>query len=285
MTFRLWERIKYCVESGQEARKIDLKQMLSLSSRVERAEFARDVTAMANTGGGPGYLVIGVVDRKHRRSDDPADYVVGFEPDDPEVFEQRMVQALQVFCAPTPEVTFETFRHPGTGRPIGVVVIPRSYRRPYVTSDTIFIRRGTHTARAEADEVRQVDRRILINFARAMDVSQTQQLEHLLGVEIDETIEVSGQLQDDQSYLPQIRAMIDAAGLTPEEWQSLPLVVNVHPFAPAATAVLAWLHGLRGYFPDVVRMARSEQTGRFEVFEVLKLQSIRNEIREWAVQP
>ena len=54
--------------------------------------------------------------------------------------------------------------------------------------------------------------------------------------------------------------------------------------ASGAAAVLAWLHGLRGYFPDVVRMMRDEQTGHFEVVEVLKLQSVRNEIRDWTVQ-
>ena len=282
---RLWEKLRYCVESGQEARKVDLKQTLDLSSKAGRAEFAKDVAAMANTGGGPGYLVIGVMDRRHRSSDDPADYVVGFCPDDPEIFEQRMVQALQHFCVPVPEVRYEELEHPTTGRRIGVVVIPRGFDRPYIVAGEIFIRRGTHTDRALPDEVKRADRRILINFARSMDSLQVEQLERLLGAEIDEVIEVPGQLQDDQPYLPQVREMINAVGLTPEEWQSLPLVVNIHPFAPAAAAVLAWLHGLRGYFPEVVRMARNEQTGRFEVVEILRLQSVRNEIREWAVRP
>ncbi|MBN1815271.1 MAG: putative DNA binding domain-containing protein [Anaerolineae bacterium] len=281
---RLWEILEHCIESGQEARKVDLKQLVDLASPDDRAKFAKDVAAMANTSGGPGYLVIGVVDRKHRRSDDPSEYVVGFRPDDLEVFEQRMVQALENNCRPVPEIRYEEIRHPTVDRCIGVVMIPRGFSRPYTMNGQIFIRRGSHTYPAAPDEVKQVPRRILVNFARAMDSTQIKQLEELLGAEIDEIIDVPGQLQDDQPYLPQARAMISAAGLTPAEWQSLPLVVNIHPFAPGAAAVLAWLHGLRGHFPDVVRMMRNEQTGHFEVVEVLKLQSVRNEIRDWTVQ-
>jgi hypothetical protein len=282
---RLWEILKHYIESGQEARKVDLKQTLDLSSPSRRAEFAKDVAAMANTSGGPGYLVVGVVDRKHRRSDNPSEYVIGFCPDNPDVFEQRRVQALQHCCDPVPEARYEELCHPTTGRYIGVVIIPRGFNRPYTVDGEVFVRRESHTHRAKPDEVKRVPRRILINFARPMDSAQTEQLERLLEAEIDETINVPGQLQDDQPYLPQVRAMINAVGLTPAEWQSLPLVVNIHPFAPAATAVLAWLHGLRGYFPDIVRIARNEQTGCFEVVEVMRLQSVRNETREWAVQP
>ena len=84
--------------------------------------------------------------------------------------------------------------HPITNAPIGVIVIGRSFNRPYSVNAEIFIRRGSHTARASTHEVRQIDRRLLINFARPVDESQVEQLEHLLGVEIDEIIDVPGQL-------------------------------------------------------------------------------------------
>ena len=78
--------------------------------------------------------------------------------------------------------------------------------------------------------------------------------------------------------------MIDNVGLTPSEWQSLPIVINIHPFAPVATVVLAWIHGLRGFFPDVIRMVRNDERGCFDVTEILSLQSVRNQTREWALQ-
>lgn len=282
---RLWDILKHYIETGQEVRKVDLKQTLDLSSKKKRTELAKDIAAMANTGGGSGYLIIGVLDQKHRKGNGLLDdYVVGFTPDKIDVFEQQIVQALEYNCNPVPEVRYEEINHPVTPKKIGVIVIPRSFKRPYIVNGDIFIRRGTHTFRASEDEIKSVDRRILINFAREVDELQIEQLRKLLQAEIDEIINVPSQLFDKHPYLPQVRAMINAVGLTPSEWQSLPLVVNIHPFAPAAAAVLAWIHGLRGFFPEIVRMACNEQNNRFEVVEILPIQSVRNETRNWTVR-
>jgi hypothetical protein len=237
---------------------------------------------MANTGGGPGYLILGVLDRKDRKSNDPAEYVVGFSPADIDVWRQQVVQALMYFCQPVPEVHYEELVHPTVQRRVGVIVVPRCFDRPYKIGDDIFIRRGTHTDKATPTEVGP-NVRILLNFGHPLDETQVEQAKRIIGASIDEIIDVPGQLVDNQPYLPQVERLIQQVGFTPEEWQSLPLVVNVHPFAPAASAVLAWLHGLRGYFPDILRMARNEQTGHFDVVEVLPLQSIRNQIRQKVV--
>ena len=280
----LWQILEHTIESGQEARKIDLKQSLDVSSRRGRANFAKDVAAMANTGGGRGYLVIGVVDAKHRTSSDSRDYIVGFRPDDAEAFGQQMVQALEVHCSPVPEVVYSEMVHPSTGRPLGVITVARGFERPYRANGEVYVRRGSHTASVDESQVSGGPRRVLVSFCRPMDSTQLEQLSGLLGEEIDEFINVAYSLANDKPYLAQVRAMIDQVGFTPDEWQSLPLVVNVHPLAPAAAAVLSWLHGLRGHFPDVVRLAQNEHTGNFEVVEVLRLQSVRNETRDWISQ-
>ncbi len=67
MTAALWRRIRRYVETGRETPKIDLKLTQQLSGSGE-AEFVKDVTALANTPGGDGYIVIGVQDAKDRRS-------------------------------------------------------------------------------------------------------------------------------------------------------------------------------------------------------------------------
>ena len=278
----LWETLAPFVERGQETRKVDFKRQLDLSTPRARVEFAKDVTAMANTGGGPGYLVIGVLDHKGRVGENPADYVMGFRPDNMEAWQQQMVQALTVHCKPVPEVLYEAMIHPDVRLPIGVVVVPRCFNRPYKVGDNIFIRRGSHTDNASPDEVGS-NVRILLNFGRPLDEAQLEQVKRIIGASLDEVIDIPGQLMDDHPYLPQIEQLVRQVGFTPEEWQSLPLVVNMHPFGPAASAVLAWLHGLRGYFPDIVRMVRNEQTGHFDVAEILPLQSIRNQIRLKAV--
>ncbi len=77
MTITLWRRIRRYVETGRETPKVDLKLNLQLSGAGE-AEFVKDVTAIADTPGGDGYIIIGIQDSKDRQSSDPCNYVVGF---------------------------------------------------------------------------------------------------------------------------------------------------------------------------------------------------------------
>ena len=73
----LWRRIRRYVETGRESSKVDLKLTMQFSG-AGQAEFVKDVTAIANTPGGDGYIIIGVQDVKDRRSKDPQDYVSWF---------------------------------------------------------------------------------------------------------------------------------------------------------------------------------------------------------------
>lgn len=125
----LWRRLARHIESRKETPKVDLKLSLDLSSRIQRAEFAKDVTAIANTPGGDGYFIIDVKDIKDRVSDDVTDYVVGFDPGDPDQFHRQMVNALTMFCNRVPLVDYDQIRHPATDRTIGVVNIHRSFKK------------------------------------------------------------------------------------------------------------------------------------------------------------
>jgi len=289
----LWSKLGEFVKAGQEQRKIDFKQQIDLSTSKDRAKFAKDVLAMANTPGGPGYLIIGVMDRRYRTCDNPLEYVPGFRPVKQEAFEQQMIQALDHYCNPVPEVEYKEMMHPAIERPIGVVVIPRAYRRPYraridnykLNKGEVYIRRGSHTLLATKDEIETMKQgtgagfRVLINFGRPITVLQRKQIETILPIQVDEQINVPYLLDDDQPYSPQIERLVRTVPLTVEEWQSLPLLVNIHPFAPAAAGIVALIHGLRGCFPDIVRMRRGEI--EWEVVEILCLQDLRNSARHW----
>jgi len=61
----IWQAIRSTVESGVETPKIDLKSDLSLNQALEKAEFVKDVIAIANVSGNVGYIVIGVKERKN----------------------------------------------------------------------------------------------------------------------------------------------------------------------------------------------------------------------------
>jgi hypothetical protein len=285
-----WAKLDYFVESGCEGRKVDLKRELTLDTAGKRAKFAKDVLAMANTAGGTGYLVIGVLDAKDRTGDDPAEYIVGFGSADPDAFQRRMLQALRTYCHPVPEIRYEEITHPTTERTLGVVVISRSFKQPHVVkadgqslrADDIYVRRGPETFPASREDLSRMfgsqgETRILLNFGRPITPAQMGQIETLLGASIYEAIDVPLGFDDSLPYEPQVREKIRQAGLTDEDWNTLPLLINVHPFAPATALFLSAIHGLHGFFPELVRMRRVGNTNEFEVAELLDPQSLRNQ--------
>jgi hypothetical protein len=78
------------------------------------------------------------------------------------------------------------------------------------------------------------------------------------------------------------RDLADAAGLSAEEWQTRPLLLNPPALAPVALALIAELHGRRGGFPAMlnVRPVEGSTPTRYELAEVLNLQNIRDAARD-----
>jgi hypothetical protein len=259
----------------------------------------KDVLAMANTRDGPGYMIIGVLDNKERTSTDPEEYVAGYQPQDRDEFSRLMMQALDYFCAkPIPEVHYEEVVHPLVDRTIGVVIVERAYNRPYkaqingdkLHAGDVYIRRNADTFTASPDEIQQIAEaakagyRVIVNFGRELTDANVKQTEKLAGARVDEVISAPDYtLNDHAPHASQLADLLRSVGLTRHEWESLPLLVNIHPFAPAATALMAQIHGLRGNFPGVLRMLRNE-AGVFDVVEILNLQELRNQTRHWGAQ-
>ena len=80
---------------------------------------------------------------------------------------------------------------------------------------------------------------------------------------------------------PQITAIVDAVGLSSEEWQTRPLLINPPGYAPAAFVLLAELHGRIGHFPSLIRLRpKPGPVTSYEVAELLNLQTIREAARK-----
>jgi hypothetical protein len=121
----------------------------------------------------------------------------------------------------------------------------------------------------------------IVNFAHPLTESQREQVAALSGSQVAQVREVTVQLDVAQPLLPQVVAWVDQVSLSPTEWQTLPIVVNLPGLAVVTAALLAELHGRLGYFPTVIRIrpvAGSIPT-RYEVAEILNLQSAREEAR------
>lgn len=122
---------------------------------------------------------------------------------------------------------------------------------------------------------------ILLNFTHPLSQSQLQQLQSVVGENIERTIHISVQFAHDRSFVEQVRELADAAGLSPEEWQSAPILIIPPALNFIAVTLLAELHGRMGYFPPIVRMRPVHETlpPRYEVAEVINLQAVRDAAR------
>ncbi len=122
---------------------------------------------------------------------------------------------------------------------------------------------------------------ILLNFSHPFTQEHIAQVESLAGHKMERVIEVHSQIDPQQPLAPQVVALADAAGLTPAEWQSAPLLVVPPSLNFIAVVLLAELHGRCGYFPAHlrIRLIPGSLPPQYEVAEVLNLQAVREEAR------
>ena len=122
----------------------------------------------------------------------------------------------------------------------------------------------------------------ILNFAHPLTEEQLSRIEELAGAKITGVINIDSQIDTAKPIEEQIAAMLDRTGLTSEEWQTKPLLVNLPSLNYSAAAMLAQLHGRMGYFPSILRLrpVTDSIAPRFEVAEILNLQAMRERARE-----
>jgi len=122
---------------------------------------------------------------------------------------------------------------------------------------------------------------ILLNFAHPLTAAQRASVERCSGQALERVVEVKTQLNHDQPFAAQVRQLVEAVGLSSEEWQTLLLVVNLPSLSVVAALVVAELHGRCGYFPAVLRLKPVPDTTppQFAVAEVVNLQMVRDAAR------
>ncbi|GCE15838.1 CRISPR-associated protein Csx15 [Tengunoibacter tsumagoiensis] len=120
----------------------------------------------------------------------------------------------------------------------------------------------------------------VLNFSHPLTESQKVQIQQLTGISDIDVKSIPVQIDQREALELQIAAILDAVQMSPEEWQTIPLLINPPGYAPAAFVLLAMLHGRIGHFPALIRMRPKEgAVTTFEVAEILNLQSIRERAR------
>jgi hypothetical protein len=122
---------------------------------------------------------------------------------------------------------------------------------------------------------------IVVNFSHPLTEAQRTQIAHAIGVE-PEVRDVNAQIDREPPLGDVAAALVDAAGLTPVAWQTLPLIINPPALAPLASVVLAEIHGRAGGFPALlnIRPRANSLVTEYEVAEVINLNAIRERARQ-----
>jgi hypothetical protein len=123
---------------------------------------------------------------------------------------------------------------------------------------------------------------LLINFSHPLTPEQCTYIERLSGQAFDRVIEVKTQFDQAQPFVAQAQQLVEAVGLSPVQWQTESMLVNLPSLNVIAALVLAELHGRCGYFPAVLRLKPIPHTTppQFAVAEILNLQQVREAARQ-----
>ena len=117
---------------------------------------------------------------------------------------------------------------------------------------------------------------LILNFTHPLTREQCAQIEALAQNTIAEVRTIAVQIDQEAPLGPQIHKIVDTTGLSSEQWQTYPLLINPPGYAPAAFVLLAELHGRIGHFPSLMRLCPQHgPTTTYEVAEILNLQRIR----------
>lgn len=136
------QKLEELIKAG-ESEKLDYKQEFSLDTETKKKEFVKDITAIANSKGGRGYLIFGVADKTRE--------AVGIGEKHPS--EETVFQVISTRCDPPVPVRYEEVNY--RGKKIVVLTIFKSSQRPHqiLQTGTFYIRRGSTTDIARRYEI------------------------------------------------------------------------------------------------------------------------------------
>ena len=276
------------IMSRREEERIDYKSSIDLGNEEGKVELAKDISAIANTpGSGSGYILIGLIDPDKIKED--VDIFCGYHCDSIDQFWGQVSQALSKYLDVPPRIACHEILT-SSDKNIVVIEVFQSYNRPHsvkrssgdFVENQVWIRRGPHSFNANTNEIKEmlqgVRSWIVINFSTHPFTDVHKEQIRCMGYGIvDQVIEVPMQLDNLQSFDMQVKQFVGSVGLTMHQWKSMPILILLPGFAPAAGVLLALLHGMRGHFLSFIRMKPAG--GLFEVAEVVDLHLIREDGR------
>lgn len=199
----------------EEGPKLDFKAKLSLATESEKRELAKDVTAIANSRGGRGYIVFGVEDKTKR--------ICGIDSQDFE--EERIQQIIYNRCDPPVSISVDFAAL--EDKTVAVITVYKSNNKPHqiIQNGAFYIRRGSTTDMARRSEIASLfQENGLMSYETVvlkgvgkdeLDMNMIKKFFHNLNIESDkpdevllEALGIVGKLDENEDYSPTIGGML-----------------------------------------------------------------------------
>ena len=122
---------------------------------------------------------------------------------------------------------------------------------------------------------------IILNFSHPLTQEQVNQIEEISEQKVEQIIENEVQFDVQVPFLPQMEKVMAKLTLTPAQWQTEAILINLPALNTIAALMLTELHGRMGYFPPVLRLraVQGSLPPKYEVAELLNLQAVRDAAR------
>jgi hypothetical protein len=122
---------------------------------------------------------------------------------------------------------------------------------------------------------------LIVNFSHPLASLQLEQIEGISSQKIKRVIEVDTQFDNESSFIDQACALVNSADLSPEQWETESLLINLPGWNIITALILAEIHGRIGHFPAVLRLCpvSDSVSPQFEVAEIINLQTVRDDAR------
>jgi hypothetical protein len=96
---------------------------------------------------------------------------------------------------------------------------------------------------------------VVLNFGSPLYPAHVRRIQRLAGTPVRQVIDIDARaIRDDEPLPQQVVALVDEAGLTPEEWAATSWVVHLPPNGAVAGALLVELYRRLGRFPALLRV-------------------------------
>lgn len=235
-----------------EGTKLDFKAQLSLKTDSEKKELAKDVTAIANSRGGRGYIVFGIADKTKK--------ILGIE--DKKYSEEQIQQIISQRCDPPVTIRYDVVDI--DEKEVGVLTIYKSSQKPHQIrqSGAFYIRRGSTTDIARREEIANMlqESGILQHERVVLHNADTAELDDAL---ISEYIAKTGLASNTEDYY----TLLDGIGIVGRDEDS-------SRYHPTVGGLLVFGYNPQKYLPQAgIRVINNYARHKVEYFtgSIIKL--------------